>query len=182
MGCPSDATELVMLEKFGAHFATTGDQDTALSHTGESVRRAMVAVLVSAAKSDDSFSDDERNQIRELVATKLSVSRAQVESFISAADSSATLDQALAELRASLNETQRQQLLACVWSIIGSDYVARAGESKFAAKLRVDLGLTLEQALQAGKIAEGVTIDGFKELVEASAEVLPGTAGWSKKE
>ena len=60
-----------------------------------------------------------------------------------------------------------------------SDKVVSSEESHFVVTLRAELGLTIEQALRARKLSEEISIDGFKEFVESSPEVLANVADWS---
>lgn len=58
-------------------------------------------------------------------------------------------------INASFNEPQKQRILAMIWRVIVSDGVVDQFESEFAAAVRTHLGLTLEQAIRARRLAEG---------------------------
>jgi uncharacterized tellurite resistance protein B-like protein len=139
---------------------------------------ATAVVLVAAAFADRSFAPVEQQQVISALTTRLNVPRVQAESLIAEAQDKRNL-QKLAEctagLRDKLDVEERVNLLALTWKIIASDQVSTADENAFAVNLRQQLGLSMEQSLRARKISEMVAIDGFKEVVEASPEVVGAT-------
>lgn len=67
----------------------------------------------------------------------------------------AIFDQMVEDINASFSDVQKQKILAMCFKVLLADGVVKTRESVFAAQLRSRLGLTLEQSLQAARMAEG---------------------------
>lgn len=154
-----------MLNKLGQFFSPSQPQD--LAEETEDTRRAVATVLASAARADSHFAAEECEALVNMFECKLGLERQCALSLLSGSETQAILDEAIDELREVLSLEQRELILGLTWAIIAADKLVETEEKAFAASLRNNLGLTLEQSLRARKIAEGITIDGFKEFVEA---------------
>lgn len=170
-----------MLEKFALHFASPGAPELEISADSDATRKALVAVFLSAARADGAFTSAEYEIISRILENKLQVPKSQIDNFLKEPESTDALSQAVTEICTKFNEAQREQLLVLAWAILGADQLALEKEGQFAAKLRHDLKLSLEQAVQARKLAEGVKLDGFKAFIEASPAMIEGVREWWSK-
>lgn len=171
-----------MFDKTRGFFATALDHKSDMSTEADDLRMAVVSVLISAARTDSLFAQTEYNTIVNIATNKLGLGQEKVTQLLSSEQDEEIISETIKELRASLNPAQREQLLAFTYSIISADRIVEDDESAFALKLQTELGLTIEQAVRARKQSEGVVIDGFKEFVEASPEVIAQTGKWAKGE
>lgn len=141
----------------------------------EMLRLAIAVVLVKAAKSDSHFAQSEYDIIAATLERKLELPPGKVDVLLRQADQaedSSVVDEAIAELKVKLTVAEREEILALVWRIIGADMKFALEENDFSQALRKSLGLDLMQAVRARKIAEESQIDGFKEFVEATSDVI----------
>ena len=148
------------------------------------LRLATAAVLVAAALADQVFTAAEKSRILSALTARLGVSPLEAQTLVieaNAEDSQHKIEQFAARLREKLDIEERVNLLALTFSVIASDQESTADENVFAVKLRQQLGLSMEQSLRARKFAEHITLDGFKETVEASAEVVSAAQVFSNK-
>ena len=149
-------------------------EPTTVEASSEDLRLAAGVVLIAAAKVDGHFDAAEADFIMDTVEQKFGLPREKVDEFLAGASSALDLaspQSFINVINRHFSLDQRETILSVVWAVILSDGEATESESAFAAGLRTTLGLTLEQALRARKEAEGVGIDGFKEILEASPEV-----------
>ena len=141
----------------------------------DNVKLAAAAVLIGAARADGMFGVEEQQAMLIGVAERLAVDPDKVgELFDQASDAfqAAPLETFLETIRAQMSPQQREAVLTIAWAVIAADGIVTDEENKFALKLRQSLDLTMEQSLRAMKLAQGMDQDGFKELVESSAEVI----------
>lgn len=144
----------------------------------DDVKLAAAAVLIAAARSDGMFGVEEQNAMISGIATRLHVDPDKVGGLLdnaSDAYQSAPLESFLEVVRTQMTTEQREAVLVVAWAVIASDGIVTDEENKFAVGLRHSLGLSLEQSLRARKMAEEVEQDGFKELLENTAEVIGAT-------
>jgi uncharacterized tellurite resistance protein B-like protein len=136
---------------------------------GESNKLAAAVVLLAAASADNTIDPVEREMVIRLVKSECSVPDEAISRILANAhENLPVLDGFIDQLHSYLNPEQREHLLALVFKIIAADNRVAPGESEFAVRLRVKLGLTMEQSIRARKLAEdSAGPDGFKELVEA---------------
>lgn len=163
-----------MLNKIQGYFSPEDAGSVSLKNTEEHTKLAVATVLLSAAKADAHFAKEERVTLLEQLEKRLGISREEaisLEAQAEVAEHSHLLSQYTDLLVKELSVSQREFILALAWSLITADQKVAQEESAFAVKLRVSLGLSLEQSLRARKSAEGLKQDGFKEMVEASKEV-----------
>jgi uncharacterized tellurite resistance protein B-like protein len=161
-------------------FFSDKEESSELGSTGsDDLRLAVALLLISAAKSDGDFAEEEYRLIRAAAANKLSLPSEKIRTLLKQGQTEQLLiDEAVAEIKSHFDQDQRVQILALVWGVVSADEVADRDESAFAAKLRHDLGLSVEQGLRARKLAEDIIIDGFKEFVEASQTMVDGAQNW----
>jgi uncharacterized tellurite resistance protein B-like protein len=148
------------------------------------LRLATAVVLIAAAFSDQDFAPVERASAVNLLSTHLNIPRVQAESLIAEAqnkDNLQKLDAFATQLREKLDIDERVNVLALSWRIIAADQVSTADETMFEVKLRQQLGLSMEQGMLARKLSEHITIDGFKEVIEGSSEVVSATKTFRDK-
>lgn len=169
-----------MFEKVRGYFGAEQRQDPSSQASAEDLRLATGILLLAAAKADGSYSADEADLIYETVETTFGLPRSKVESFLN--DASLELGAAgnnaqrfIEIINSSFTLEDREQILSIAWAVILADGKTSDEETKFAASLRTNLGLSLESGIRARKNAEGVGLDGFKELLEASPEVQRAT-------
>lgn len=146
-------------------------------HT-DNLRSAAAVILINAAKSDLQIDSKERLAIVDTIERHLALPRAKVTALLEQHEGSATsskLNQFTQIIKKDFDLKQRTEILSWVWAVIAADGIATNEESSFAANLRNALGLSLEQAIQARKLAEHVELDGFKEPVEADQSVIDTT-------
>ena len=168
-----------MFESVKGFFSTGEFTDDALTQATDDVRCAVGVVLVHAARVDSHFAESEYDIISNIAEQKLHLSKGRVKELLeSEEDANSLIETATSELRENFDVLLREHILALVWAVIAVDGIVKDEESEFAASLRSDLELSTVQALRARKVSEGVSIDGFKEFVEASEEVIAGTAEW----
>lgn len=138
------------------------------------LKLAVTVILIAAAKADAGFADSEMQLIAKSIADRLHLSIDKVTDLINeaaAATNSLSLPRYIQEVKSQFPVEQREEILAVAWAVIAADGIATKEESAFARSLRDSLGLSMEQALRARKAAENVTLDGFKEVIEAAQQV-----------
>lgn len=138
------------------------------------LKLAVTVILMAAAKADNAFAEKEVQLIAQTIAKRLQLSVEKVATLMNeatATTNSLSLPRYIQEIKSQFPVEQREQILAVAWAVIAADGVATQEESAFARSLRDSLGLSMEQALRARKAAENVTLDGFKEVVEAAQQV-----------
>jgi uncharacterized tellurite resistance protein B-like protein len=154
------------------NFMSQGEKlDSSFTEENDIVRFAIVSLLIHCAKCDSDFSDSEYDFIANIAKTKLALPHAAVAELLNSEQHDSALTESLSLLRSELDLEQREKVASLAWAVIGHDAAADSEESAFAVEMRKKLGLSLEQAIRARKLAEGIAIDGVKEFVEASSEV-----------
>ncbi|MFN8392444.1 MAG: TerB family tellurite resistance protein [Bdellovibrionota bacterium] len=142
----------------------------------EELQKATAAVLIAAARSDGSIAPAELSAIVSAVEKHLHLSSAKARELVEwASASQSPLDSFVETIREKLSTADREQVLRCAWAVILRDSAIALDEGKFVVSLRQALGLSMEQSVLARKEAEGVSFDGFKELVDASKEMIDQT-------
>ena len=174
-----------MLDKLRGFFSVAQPLAEQTIMTSEDLRLATAVILVACASTDRDFSASEYESIASLIQRHLKLSQIEVTKLIDAAATSenvSMLAQFVSEIREHLTPQQREQVLSCAWAVIFADGICSDSEKSFASELRHSLGLSLEQALRARKLAEGVTTDGFKDFLSSSEEVMQATKTWGERE
>jgi uncharacterized tellurite resistance protein B-like protein len=133
----------------------------------DNARLAVATVLLCAASADGVVTVEEEAKIKDALRLCIPAHPEDADALFSKASQHA-LESALAEINKLFTESQRVEILGLVWGVLGADLIATHDETRFAVYLRAKLGLSLEQGLQARKLAEGTALDGFKEFVEAA--------------
>ncbi len=152
-----------------------------LSAESEKLRANVAAILIQAAKADGNFGPAEHEALGKMMEEKLGFAKGKIVSLLNTKLPLPALESTMQTMKSSLSAAEREQILTLVWSLIGADNAVAKKEGQFAVKLRTEMGLTMEQAFRARELAEGVTIDGFKEFVDTSPQVIAGTQEWVKK-
>jgi len=140
-------------------------------------------MLVGCASADHDFSPVEREELIGMLSARFELPKVQAQLLIEEArepQKLAKLEQAAEKLREHLSVDDRVELLSLAWKVIAADHVSTGEESAFAVKLRRLLGLSMEQALRARKMAEAIVQDGFKEHVEASPDAAQSAQAFIK--
>ena len=134
---------------------------------------AAAAVLLSVARADSNVAPEEQAAIKSVLQREFHLSSAQAAALLGTVEKSpAAVDNALEEIRSGFSLEQKQVLLAAAWKVIGADKDVQHAESQFAVELRTKLGLSLEQAIGARRLAEGgadVTIEGIGKITPPHA-------------
>ncbi len=163
-----------MLTRLGGYFGLEGSENISLLDAKEHTRLAVAVVLLESARVDDKLMDSERELIKKQLEHRFGISAAEASALEERAEhreSKEVIDRYTEVLTRELSVAQREFLLTLCWSVIAADHRIVDAESQFAVRLRQLLGLSIEQSLRARKAAEGLTIDGFKELIEASSHM-----------
>ncbi len=144
----------------------------------DNVKLAAAAVLIGAARADGMFGVEEQEAILSGISLRLGVGGDKIGELLDQASDAfqaSPLENFLETLRTRMNSDQLESILSIAWAVMAADGIVTEEETKFAVGLRQSLGLSLEQSLRARKMAEGCGQDGFKELLENSAEVISAT-------
>jgi uncharacterized tellurite resistance protein B-like protein len=118
---------------------------------------AVVTLLVGAGMSNDNFRQEELEKAVELVESEFNLKDSEAGELLEVVRvmgmDSEKHTQLMTFVRENLTEDQRIRLLSMVWQIVVADGQVDDSESRFAAKVRSELGLTLEQAMLAQRLA-----------------------------
>lgn len=166
-----------MLQKIGGYFGLDGAENISLLDAKEHTKLAVAVVLLECARIDHLLRAEERELIKKQLEHRLGITPHEASVLEAQAEEQHGADlvgKYGATLVQELTVAQREFLLTLAWSVIASDGIVADAESQFAVRLRQMLGLSAEQSLRARKAAEGLTIDGTKELIESSSVVHDG--------
>lgn len=166
-----------MLGKIQGYFGIGENENISLLDAKEHTKIAVATILLSAALADENFGETEHSLLLKQLEHRFGISAADAEELLTHVQSPGSqelLVKYLQTLGNDLTIQQREHILTLAWGIIAADKVVTDEETRFAVKLRQLLGLSMEQSMRARKAAEGLTLDGFKEVVETSEEVHQG--------
>ncbi len=158
---------------------TTPEKGTS---TNRDLALATAAILSAAASSDQSIDKKEAQAIATAIQSRLGISSEKCSALMKQVEGheSTKLEKFVAEINAQFGQEERVQILALAWKVIMADGVITTEEGVFSVTLRKSLNLSMEQALRARKLSEGLELDGFKESVEASEVVREKTREFGK--
>lgn len=132
------------------------------AETSELHAALAVAVLLSqAAMADGVVNAHEFGILVGLVVKTFSLSPEEALQLLAVADrlikKPSRVEAFCKELRCGLNEDQKLKLISMVWRVILADESANKPEAATAARLRALLGLSMEEAVLARRVAESAT-------------------------
>ncbi len=136
----------------------------------QAVRIGIAFLLTAAARSDGTLGAKETDLISRILVNKLGLPASRINSLMHAAPTPQienAINESISFMAQTYSVSQREKILALIWSVIVADGVVEDIEAAFASHVRTALGLSLEQGLRARKRAEFIKIDGFKEFIEA---------------
>ncbi len=136
--------------------ALTVDQNGEASNLDLAV--AVAAILIDIGRSDSAFESSEMQRILSLLEVEFQLSGAEAGQAYEVAEflqrtSSDKLEQLFAAIKTGFDVNQRVRVLGMAWKVLLADREIVASETQGTAHLRQQLGLSLEQALLAQRIA-----------------------------
>lgn len=161
-----------MIKKIRGYFGMEGAEDVSLLGAADHTKIAIATVLVASANADSNLAPAERAVLIKQLETRLGIKRdeaVQLEKQVESEEDQAVIQKYIAALR-ELSVAQREAILSLAWQIIAVDKKIEDDETRFAAQLRHNLGLSIEQSIRARKLSQNFP-EGFKEVVEASQEM-----------
>lgn len=127
--------------------------------TTEELQLGCAIILVEFARGDGALVVEEAESVVERMKRNFGLSDSEAVQYLqlaqSAGQKSGKVDQVISQLKSGFSVEQRVRVLAMVWEVIGADGLVDEFERRYAAIVREKLGLSMEQALQARKLAEG---------------------------
>ncbi|MBX7136382.1 MAG: TerB family tellurite resistance protein [Oligoflexia bacterium] len=127
------------------------------------IQVSICVLLAGLAHTDKNFAANELNSMIVQLFSEFGLSETDSAELVELSQfllkDGSRINQYVEKLRAGLNEDQRQIIMAMVWRLAIADGKIDQVESAYAAKLRADLGLSMEQAVRARKMAELNNLD-----------------------
>ena len=121
------------------------------------IRMATLTVLVHVAGVDGNFDKDELHHLFRMLSKNWEVNDAEAGHMISVAellaDTPGKVDELLSVVNENFEADVKSEILIAVWNVIKADNVGEFEELIEAREIRKKLGLTLEQAVRAQKLA-----------------------------
>lgn len=124
----------------------------------DDVRIAITAILTRVACEDNHFSSAELASLVSCLGAEFDIPETSVGELLDVARLLSNHPEKHKELADRVvehfNVDQRERILAILWRVILADGTTSSREATVAASIRTHLGLTMEQALRARKLAE----------------------------
>ncbi len=133
-----------------------------LGYEGDVTERDIIISTIIAfatvAKADNHLEPEEINALLGIIVREFDVKESEAAELLQIAllisEDKSKLDGFLLKINDSFDPLQKQLLMALVWRIILSDKEIEKFEATLAVHIRTSIGLTMEEAVRARKLAE----------------------------
>lgn len=147
-----------------------------ISYSGEVTERdaivSSIILFASIAKADGELETEEINSIVGIVVREFDIKESEAAEYLEVAlllsEDKEKLVNFTDKVRDSFDSLQKQLIMTLVWRVMVSDKLIEKAEATLAVKLRTALGLSMEEAIRARKLAELDVIN--IEVIKSQAE------------
>lgn len=143
------------------------DTSLGITFSGEiSEHDVVVSTIVffaAIAKADGELEPPEISALLGIIVREFNIKESEAAELMQVAllltEDESKLEQFTGRLREKLDFLQKQLVMALVWRVMMSDSMIEKHEANLAVKLRTSLGLSMEEAVRARKLAELDTLN-----------------------
>jgi uncharacterized tellurite resistance protein B-like protein len=133
-----------------------------IDYSGEVTDRDAVissVILFSAiAKADGELESEEINSLVGIVMREFEIKESEAAEIIEVAllvsEDKKKLDNFVERVNETFDQLQKQLIMTLVWRVMLADNIIEKAEASLAVKLRTAIGLSMEEAIRARKLAE----------------------------